>query len=226
VTRVVVLTAVDVEARGLARHLGLARVAGATHPHFRAGALELVCVGPGAGHLDARVGGLERPALLVSAGACGALAPHLEEGELVVPEAVLDAAGARHATAEVPGLRRRGTLLGVAAVVATPDAKARLWLETGALACDMESTAILAWARAHGVPAAVVRAVSDPASRGVPPDLAALVEPDGRVRTAHAVRVALARPRALADALALRSGTHAALRSVARALARLARAHA
>ena len=186
-TRVVVLTAVDVEARGLARHLGLARVAGATHPHFRAGALELVCVGPGAGHLDARVGGLERPALLVSAAACGALAPHLEEGELVVPEAVLDAAGARHATAEVPGLRRRGTLLGVAAVV---------------------------------------RAVSDPASRGVPPDLAALVEPDGRVRTAHAVRVALARPRALADALALRSGTHAALRSVARALARLARAHA
>jgi len=47
-----------------------------------------------------------------------------------------------------------------------------------------------------------------------------------RVRTAHAVRAALARPRALADALALRSGTSAALRSVARALARLARERA
>jgi len=223
VTRVVVLTAVDVEAGGLARHLGLARVDGADHPRFRAGALELVCVGPGARYLDARVGGLPAPALVVSAGVCGALAPHLRAGALIVPEAVVDAGGARLATAEVPGLPRSGTLLGVTAVVATPDAKTRLWLATGALACDMESAAILAWAATRGVPAAVVRGVSDAASRGVPPDLAALVEPDGRVRTARAVRAALARPRALADALALRGGTSAALRSVARALARIAR---
>ena len=222
-TRVLVLTAIDVEARGLARHLDLARVPGAAHPHFRTGVLELVGVGPGARDLEARAGGLERPALLVSAGVCGALAPHLNEGDLIVPEVVLDARGARHATAEVAGLRRRGTLLGVTEVVATPDAKARLWLETGSLACDMESAVILAWAAARGVPAAVVRAVADPASRGVPPDLAALVEPDGRVRSARAVRAALARPRALADALALRSGTSAALRSVAQALARIAR---
>jgi len=157
VTRVVVLTAVDVEAGGLARHLGLARVDGADHPRFRAGALELVCVGPGARYLDARVGGLPAPALVVSAGVCGALAPHLRAGALIVPEAVVDAGGARLATAEVPGLPRSGTLLGVTAVVATPDAKTRLWLATGALACDMESAAILAWAATRGVPAAVIR---------------------------------------------------------------------
>ncbi len=76
---------------------------------------------------------------------------------------------------------------------------------------------------ARGVPAAVIRGVADTADRGVPEDLAAVVQPDGRVRTARAVRAVLARPRALADAMALRSSTHAALQGVARALARIAR---
>ena len=107
--------------------------------------------------------------------------------------------------------------------MATPGAKARLWVETAAVACDMESAPILEWARARGIPAAVIRAVSDTAERGVPADLAAVVEPDGRVRTIRAVRAVLARPRAFADALTLRSGTNAALKSVARALGRIAR---
>ena len=107
-------------------------------------------------------------------------------------------------------------------VVATPDAKARLWVETSALACDMESAAILEWARARGIPAVVIRAVSDTAVRGVPADLAAVVESDGRVRTIRAVRAVLARPRAFVDALTLRSGTNAALKAVARALGKVA----
>ena len=123
----------------------------------------------------------------------------------------------------VPGLRRAGTLVTVNGIVATAELKARLWVETGALACDMESAPILSWAAARGLPAAVVRAVSDTASRGVSPDLAAVVEPDGRVRTARAVRVALSRPRAIAEAMTLRSGTNAALKAVAAALAQIAR---
>ena len=95
--------------------------------------------------------------------------------------------------------------------------------EAGAFACDMESAVILEWARARGIPAAVIRAVSDTAERGVPADLAAVVEPDGRVRTMRAVRAVLARPRAFADALTLRNGTHAALRTVAHALGRIAK---
>jgi len=66
--------------------------------------------------------------------------------------------------------------------------------------------------------------VSDTASRGVSPDLAAVVEPDGRVRTARAVRVVLSRPRAISEAMTLRSGTNAALKAVAAALGKVARA--
>ena len=222
-TRVAILTAVELEATVLARLLGLPRVGGDGWPHFGAGMLELVCVGPRAGHLESRAARMTPPALVVSAGVCGALSPGLAAGDLVVPEAVLGPTGARYATVEVGGLARAGTLATVTEVVTTPAAKARLWMATTALACDMESAAILEWARARGVPAAVIRGVADTADRGVPEDLAAVVQPDGRVRTARAVRAVLARPRALADAMALRSSTHAALQGVARALARIAR---
>ncbi len=184
-THVLVFTAIDVEARGLARHLGLARVE--------------------------------------SAGACGALAPSLATGDLVVPEAIVSHDGSRHATDALPGLARAGTLLTVADVVESPGAKSRLWMETGAAAVDMESAVIVAWARSRGIRVAVVRGVSDSATDAVPADLAALVDVGGRVRAGRAIRAALARPGALADAMHLGRGTAAALKTVAAALARVAR---
>ncbi|PYM92421.1 MAG: hypothetical protein DME04_15370 [Candidatus Rokuibacteriota bacterium] len=222
-TRVLVVTAVELETRALARHLGLGRVGSPDWSHFQGGALELMCAGPRAAHLASRAAGIAPGTLVISAGVCGALSPDLAEGDLVVPEAVVRSAAERRATAALPPLRRAGTLVTVDAVVTTPEAKTRLWIETGALACDMESAPILEWAAARGLAGGVVRAVSDSASRGVPADLAAVVEPDGRVRTTRAVRVVLSRPRAIADAMALRSGTTVALKSVAAALARLAR---
>jgi adenosylhomocysteine nucleosidase len=222
VSSILVLTAVDVEARGLARHLGLAAVPAASWPHYRAGVLEVVCVGPRADRLAER-SGWRAPALVISAGACGALAPDLAVGSLVVPEAVIGPDGQRLAVAPVSPLERTGTLLTTDHVVATARDKARLWMETGALAVDTESSVILEWARGLGVPAAVIRAVSDGAASGVPADLAAVVEPGGRVSHAGALRAVLARPSALADALALGRGTGAALRAVASALGRLAR---
>lgn len=220
-TRVLVLTAVELEARALARDLGLAPVAGAAWPHFRGGALEIAGVGVGAARLDTRAHAASDTDLVISAGTCGALSPELAAGDLVAPEFVLTASGTRVGTAAVRGLTRRGTLLGVAAVVESAESKARLWLETGALAVDMESAAVLAWAAARGLPAAVLRGVSDTADHGVPADLAGVIDDGGRVRTMRAVRAALARPRGIADARRLRAGTTAALRSVAAALARV-----
>jgi len=221
VTRLLVLTAIDLEARDLARHLGLAPVSGSAWPRFAGGAIEVVAVGIGAAHLPARLEGAA-PALVVSAGACGALAPELAVGALVVPETVLAPDGRRRATAAAGGLRRHGTLVTTDRVLEDAAAKSRLWLSTGALAVDMESWAILDWAAARGAPGTVVRGVGDPAGRGVPADLARVVH-DGRVRPMRAVSAMLARPRAFADAMALRAGTAAALKTVATALGTLAR---
>ena len=221
--RLLVLTAVDVEARTLARHLGLAPIARDV-PWFGGGSIDIAVVGLAAAHLTTRV---PRPAagtLVVSAGACGALAPELAVGALVLPESVVAPDGRRLPTAAMGGLTRHGTLASVDHVLEDAAAKSRLWLATGALAVDMESAAILDWAASHGVPAAVVRAVSDPAGRGVPADLARVVHEDGRVRPLRAVSAVLSRPRALADAMALRAGATAALKTVAATLGKLQRA--
>ncbi len=222
-TRVLVLTAVDVEARALALHLGLASVPGARSPHFIGGSLEIATVGLRASRLAAHSERWRSPDLVVSAGACGALAPQLAVGALVVPDVVIDVAGGRWATTRLPRVGADGALLTVDEVVESPAQKARLWVRTGALAIDMESAAIMTWAGARGVPAAVVRGVSDGAERGVPAALAAAVGEDGRVRPLRAVGAALSRPRVLGDLLELRAGTTAALKSVAAALATLTR---
>jgi adenosylhomocysteine nucleosidase len=223
VTHVLVLTAVDVEATGLGRHLGLRRVPG-DFPHFRGGVLEVACVGLRAAALAERAPALGAPSLVLSAGACGALAPALATGDLVVPERVLGPGGAALATDALPAPAASGALVTVDHVLGSAADKARLWLETRALAVDMESSAIVAWARARGARAAVIRGVSDTAAEAVPADVAGIVAPGGRVRTAEALRVALARPGAVVDALALGRGTSAAVRAVAAALGALARA--
>ena len=223
-TRVLVLTALDLEARGLARQLGLTPVPGATSAHFSTGVLELAAVGLRGARLSERGAAWRTPDLVVSAGACGALAPALAVGALVVPTVVLGQDGARWPTAMLPRLASSGALLTVGDVIESAAQKSRLWMETGALAVDMESAAILAWARERGVPAAVVRGVSDDAEHGIPAALAAAVGEDGRVRPLRAVTAALARATALGDLLELRAGTEAALKSVAGALATLVRA--
>lgn len=222
-TRALVLTAVDVEARGLARHLGLARMPESPWPHFAGGALEIACVGLRASQLAARAAALRAFDIVISAGACGALAPGLGAGDLVVPELVVDARGRRFAAAPLRRLPASGTLVTVAHVVETAAQKSRLWLETGACAVDMESAHVLAWAAERGMPGAVIRAVSDGAERGVPAALAASVGDDGRVRPLRAMTAALGRGAAFADLVQLRAGTDAALKTVAAALAALVR---
>jgi adenosylhomocysteine nucleosidase len=223
VTRVLVLTAVDVEARGLARHLGLPRLRQSAWPHFAGGALEIACVGLRASQLAPRASELRAFDVVISAGACGALAPDLAAGDLVIPELVVDAAGRRWPASPLPGLGAAGTLLTVTEVVETSTQKSRLWLETGAHAVDMESAHILAWAAERGASAAVIRAVSDGAERGVPAALAASVGDDGRVRPLRALTAAFARRSAFGELVQLRAGSEAALKSVAGALAMLAR---
>jgi adenosylhomocysteine nucleosidase len=224
VTSVLVVTALELEARTLARALGLARDSSTAWPHFRRGVIEVACVGLRAMALDERSTSCRPPALVVVAGVCGALSPALGEGALVVPDAVVTAAGDRFAAAPLPGLAASGTLYCSRDVVDTPPDKARLWMETGAVAVDLESGPVLAWARARGVPAAVVRAVSDSAAASVPAELVAAVAADGSLSTPRAVRTALAHPTMLGRALTLRRGTSAALSTVARALGTLARA--
>lgn len=217
-SRILVVTAVEVEARGLARHLSLGRADSGSQCRYGGSGVDVVCGGPRARWLNGFVPLARNASLVVSAGTCGALAPHLVEGALVIPRVVLSPDRRRHLVADNGGLMAMGTLLTVASVIETPEDKAQLWRETAALAVDMESSMIIEWAATMGVPAAVVRGVVDTAARGVPARVAETLDDEGRVRVGRAMRIVFAHPRTLSDMLTLRRGTGAALRSVATAL--------
>jgi hypothetical protein len=230
VSRILILTAVELEARALARHLELPALPSLPFPAFGRGTLRLAPVGLRAALLAERWPalrlGLDQP-LVISAGVCGALAPELRSGDLVLPESVIGPAAERlnvtpTAYARAAGLApaaRPGTLVTSRDVVATAPAKLALHVRTGAVAVDMESSVILTFAAGAGCPTLVVRGVSDAAGESVPAELIGLVTEAGKLRTARALALSVTRPHVLPRALALRHATQRALAAVARLLA-------
>ena len=112
---------------------------------------------------------------LVSFGVAGGLAPELQPGDCVVGSAVLsgstrlemDRHWSQKLLATIPEAIC-GTLLGVSAPVADPKTKRTLYLKTGAMAVDMESHVVAQVAAGHGLPAAAIRVITDPAMRALP----------------------------------------------------------
>jgi len=229
---ILVLTAVELEARALARALSLPLLPSLSFPAFGRGTLRVAPVGLRAGLLGSRwtalVAASDRP-LVVSAGVCGGLDPALRVGDLVLPDAVINDGGlrlpvtgsvAQRAAAAGGAPARTGVMATASRAVATPDAKAALRAATGAVAVDTESATILEAAAARGCSFLVVRAVSDDARETLPEELMRLMGADGRIRWGGVL--ALAHPRVLRRALQLRRSSRRALESVAGSLARLA----
>ena len=149
---------------------------------------------------------------LVSFGLAGALIPGLEPGTLLSARKIVDAEGATVWEGEplpVPGALA-AVVCGSGRVVDEPAARRALAERTGAVAVDMESTALARSGRLAGV----VRAISDTPARPVG-RLAAAARPDGRTDWMVVARSLLAEPRgsllaALGARRALGSLRHAA----------------
>jgi adenosylhomocysteine nucleosidase len=141
---------------------------------------------------------------VISFGLCGALAPALKPGDVVVATAVrdgrerfeTDAAWTRRLARVFPHASG-GSIAGSDVMVTTPEAKAALHASSGAVAVDMESHIAGRFAQAHGLPLAVMRAVSDGADHTLPPAAQRGMRSDGNMDVG-AVLSALARdPRQL-----------------------------
>jgi adenosylhomocysteine nucleosidase len=143
---------------------------------------------------------------LVSFGLAGGLDPALRPGAVIVARDVLSN-GARFATDVALGAAFGGitgqTVLAGTAVVADAVAKRALFTATGAHAVDLESGAVIAVARAHGLPFAVVRAVCDPAERDLPPAALVALGPDGGIGLLAVLRSVVRRPGQIAGLLAV-----------------------
>jgi len=232
-TPLLVLTAVELEARVLARELELPLLPAFPFPAFGHATLRVAPVGLRAVLCDSRwpslLEGFGAP-LVVSAGVCGALDPRLAPGDLVIPERVTDARGAscqisvwhhRQALSRLSAAVCTGPLVTADRVVATTEAKASLFASSGASAVDMESAIIVECAARSGYPPLVVRAVSDDSRQNLPAELVGLVDTEGRLRVGRALALTVTRPMTLPTALGLGRRTRRALRAVARVLAGL-----
>jgi adenosylhomocysteine nucleosidase len=127
---------------------------------------------------------------LLSWGLAGALAPSLRPGDVLLPREIVAGNGAHYeatpswhaalAAALEPDFDVVcGPLLSVAEVLSTPDAKAAAARATAAVACDMESSAVAAVARAAAVPFVALRVVVDGAHDALPGDIARWVDDAG-----------------------------------------------
>jgi hopanoid-associated phosphorylase len=132
---------------------------------------------------------------VISFGLCGALDPSLKVGDLVIGEAVTD--GDRRYDCDAPWTAalgdtlphaRQGLFWADGKMITGVKEKTRLLQATGAVAVDMESHIAAKAAAAHGVPFAIVRAVSDSAVTEIPPVAKAAFAPDGRIDVAAVAR--------------------------------------
>jgi hopanoid-associated phosphorylase len=165
-----------------------------------------------------------RAECLVSFGIAGALAPDLKPGDIVLSTEVIDEDQRWLSSASLrlrlPELLEQtgaieGPVLGARAVLATQADKHRAWRETGAIAVDLESVVVARAAAALGIPFLVLRAIADPAARGLPPAALVPLKMDGNPDFGRVLASVLRRPRQLPSLLGVAREARQALQALA-----------
>lgn len=134
---------------------------------------------------------------LVSFGLAGGLDPALRPGAVVIPSAVVSDRQALPADAALAGWFGGFTdhkLLGGFSIVVDPAEKQRLFAQSGAHAVDLESAPVARIAQAHGLPFLVVRAICDPAERGLPPAALVALDAQGGIGFGSVLRSIMTQP--------------------------------
>jgi nucleoside phosphorylase len=140
---------------------------------------------------------------LLSLGVCGGLHPDLRPGALIVHMPVtwpwLEAVVA----SLKGGAVQRGTITTRDHAVVSPDEKACLFQETGALGVDMETSGAALVADKHAVPFAALRVVVDAAHQSIPPAALAGFGADGESHVRPVLLKLASRPQDLPGLLRL-----------------------
>jgi hopanoid-associated phosphorylase len=188
-----------------------------------------LCSGADAAKLRAALETLgETPfSAVISFGLAGGLDYDLRAGDVVVADAAL-AGGGRHEThprlshllreglTTVVGKAVSGAVLGVDQPAMNPDAKRALRDSSQAIAVDMESHVAAEFAHSRKVPFAIVRAISDPAARTLPPLAAKAVTPDGDVDLGLVAREIMRDPKQIGGLVLAGMESRAAFASLGR----------
>lgn len=155
-------------------------------------------------------------------GIAGGLEPVSAVGDLIVPEAVVDAAtGERFRATPTPGLAVRGVIrMGGEDDYALDDGDVARLLDEGFTALDMETAAVARVCERHGIPWLAFRAISDIAGdSSLGPVVMTLVDPEGNPRAGTALRFLLRHPHRIPRLVRLGRDARAATVTAAKAAA-------
>jgi adenosylhomocysteine nucleosidase len=203
-TKVLCTTGLAAEAR-IARAAGFSTVVGAGNRERTAALVESA---------------VRQANCLVSFGIAGGLAPELCAGQVVIStEVVADAerwqaedSFRTHVAGLAAGIGAiEGPVLGTSRIISSTDEKRRTWVETGALAVDLESDVVARIAASAGIPFVVVRTIADTAYRELPPAALIPLAEDGTPNVARVLVSVMRRPRQVAALFGLARETRAAL---------------
>lgn len=172
---------------------------------------------------------------LISWGCAAALSESLKPGDLILADTLIDAEGTQidiqpdwigltntllssHVKAHI------GSLAESLTIVATAKDKKHLHSQTGAIALDMESTAVAKVARQNGLPFLTIRTIADPVHMDLPKAINHSLNDEGDVVLAKLLAFIALHPTELPGLIKLGLHFNAAkntLRSVAKQLDRL-----
>ncbi len=157
---------------------------------------------------------------VLSIGCAGALSPDIKTGDVVISERLIDDAEGGRVYRPSPALvetaeeccKRLGLPFHVGGTASTPNVvatapeKKNLAVKYGALAVDMESAQVAAWAEKIGIRMLSVRTISDSSADRIPPEAAAIFDRNGKIRLLKAFAFCVGRPRLFLELLRLKSG--------------------
>jgi nucleoside phosphorylase len=152
----------------------------------------------------------DRVAAIIVAGLGGGLDPSLRVGDVVIDDPS-DLLGKRYTAFRFGKIETAGD------IVATPEEKAELRGATGALAVDMEASAVRCLGRRMDILVVNIRAISDAATDGLDARLLSIIDDVGRIRVGKFISLILRHP--LSFPQIIRTGWRAkvALRELAKA---------
>jgi hopanoid-associated phosphorylase len=145
---------------------------------------------------------------IASFGIAGALAPLLRPGDIVIASHVVHGEERYATDAKWNAILRQklprattAIIVGHGEIVSHVDGKRRLFATSGAHAVDNESHIAARIARRHKIPFVAIRAISDAATRGLPPAALVRLNPNGRIRLGGVLRSLVSEPHQIADLL-------------------------
>jgi adenosylhomocysteine nucleosidase len=159
------------------------------------------------------------PERVFTCGFAGGLNPDLIVGDVVFELDTMAPAGLREKLAAAGA--RPASFFCADRIATTVSEKKKLRAETGADAVEMESAAIQAVCREHGLPCATVRVISDLAGEDLPLDFNALSKPDQSLDFGRLAWAIAKSPGKVGPLLALRKNAKFAASRLADVLARV-----